>query len=90
MKVSNVWKRSSAKKRYKPTYKIRWELLGLSDPDSIEKTTSMDTVRSEVSFLATQRLSVRTQAASDEAIVKGRGQKRNLSGGRVKRRGASE
>ena len=90
MKVSNVWKRSSAKKRYKPTYKIRWELLGLSEPDSIEKTTSMDTVRSEVSFLATQRLSVRTQAASDEAIVKGRGQNRNLSGGRVKRQGASE
>ncbi|HKE62389.1 MAG TPA: hypothetical protein VKB33_07960 [Nitrospira sp.] len=90
MKVSNVWKRSSAKKKHKPTYKIRWELLGLSHPDSIEKTTSMDTVRSEVSFLATQGLSVRTHAPSDEARAKGRGQNRNLSGDRVKRRGASE
>ena len=90
MKVSNVWKRSGAKKKNKPTYKIRWELLGLSDPDSVEKTTSMDTVRSEVSFLATQRLSVRTHAPSDEGKIKGRGQNRNLKGDRIKRRGASE
>jgi len=90
MKISNVWKRGSAKKKNKPTYKIRWELMGLSHPDSIEKTTSMDTIRSEVSFLATQGLSARTQTPSVEAKVKGRGQNRNLSGSRVRRRGATE
>jgi hypothetical protein len=90
MKVSNVWKRSGAKKKNKPTYKIRWELMGLSHPDSIEKTTSMDTIRSEVSFLATQGLSARTQTPSVESKVKGRGQNRNLSGSLVRRRGATE
>jgi hypothetical protein len=90
MKVSNVWKRSSTKKKNKPTYKIRWELLGLSHPDSMKKTTSMDTIRNEVSFLATQGMSMRTPVPSNEAKVKGRGQNRNLSGGRIRRRGATE
>jgi len=91
MKVSNVWKRgSSAKKRKnKPTYKIRWELMGLSHPDAIEETISMDRIRSEVSFLATQGLSIRTPPASREQ-AKGRGQKRTISGNRVGRRGATE
>jgi hypothetical protein len=90
MKVSNVWKRGSAKKKNKPTYKIRWELMGLAHPDSIEKTTSMDTIRSEVSFLATQGLSMRTHAPSVEAKVKGRGQSRNIAGNPIRRRGATE
>lgn len=90
MKVSNVWKRgSSARKKNKPTYKIRWELIGLSDPDAIERTTSMDTIRREVSFLATQGLSVRSQTPSAEQ-AKGRGQKRTISRSRVRRRGTTE
>lgn len=90
MKVSNVWKRgSSAKKKHKPTYKIRWELMGLSAPDAIERTTSMDTIRSEVSFLATQGLSVRRQPPP-AAPAKGRGQKRSVPRSRVGRLGATE
>jgi hypothetical protein len=80
MKVSNAGKRgSTARRKKKPTYKIRWELMGLAHPDAIEKTPSIDTIRSEVSFLATQRLSVRSQALSAEQ-AKGRGQKRTVTG----------
>ena len=90
MKVSNVSKRgSSARRKNKPTYKIRWELLGLTHPDAIEKTSSMDTIRREVSFLATQRLSARSQTPSAEQ-AKGRGPKPTISGNRVRRRGAME
>ena len=89
MKISNVWKRGSAKKRNKPTYKIRWELMGLTHPDALEETTSMDTIRSEVSLLATQGLSVKPHAPSAEQ-AKGRGQKRTISRSPVRRRGATE
>ena len=87
MKVSK--RDSSARRKHKPTYKIRWELMGLAHPDAIEKTLSMDTIRSEVSFLATQGLSVRPQTPSAEQ-AKGRGQKQTISGNRVRRRGATE
>ena len=62
MKMSHGWKANSRKKKTKPTYKIRWEVLGLSEPD--RKQTSIEAIRSEVSVMATQRLSERTQAPS--------------------------
>lgn len=88
MKISHVWKSGSAKKKTKPTYKIRWELLGLSRPDQAQSNLSMDAIRSEVSLLATQGLSERTQAPSAAPIVNGRGHKRSTAGSR--RRGAGK
>jgi hypothetical protein len=90
MKISHVWKSGSAKKKTRSTYKIRWEVLGLSRPDRAQTAPSMDTIRSEVSLLATQRLSERKQTPSAEPPVSGRGQKRNITGTRVRRRGATE
>ena len=85
MKKSSVPKQgSSARKKKKPTYKIRWDLMGLAHPDAIEKTPSMDAIRSEVSFLATQRLSVRAQAPSAEQ-AKGHGRKQTIPGRGVRR-----
>jgi hypothetical protein len=82
MKISHVWKSGSSKKKTKPTYKIRWELLGLSRPDQLQSNLSMDAIRSEVSLLATQGLSERTQAASAAPTVNGRGHKRSIAGSR--------
>jgi hypothetical protein len=62
MKMSHGWKANSRKKKTKPTYKVRWEVLGLSEPDRPQ--ASIEAIRSEVSMMATQRLSERTQAPS--------------------------
>jgi hypothetical protein len=88
MKISHVWKRDSTKKKNRPAYKIRWELMGLSHPDKVETTASMDTIRQKVSLLASQGLSERTPSVEQQA--KGRGQKRSMSGRPIKRRGATE
>jgi hypothetical protein len=71
MKMSHGWKSNSRKKKTKPTYKIRWEVLGLSQPNRTE--SSIEAIRNEVSVLATQRLSERSSA---EAPFKGRRPKR--------------
>jgi hypothetical protein len=89
MKISHVWKSGRTKKKTRSTYKIRWEVLGLSRPDQAQAALSMDTIRSEVSLLATQRLSERKQAAP-EPPANGRGQKRTITGSQVRRRGATE
>jgi hypothetical protein len=74
MKMSHGWKSKSRKKKAKPTYKIRWEALGLSQPDRPQ--ASIEAIRSEVSMLAIQGLSERTPASSAERTVNGRERKR--------------
>ena len=71
MKMSHGWKSNSRKKKTKPTFKIRWEVLGLSQPDRTQ--ASIEDIRNEVSMLATQGLSERN---STEALSKGRRPKR--------------
>jgi hypothetical protein len=71
MKMSHVWKSGSRKKKTKPTYKIRWELLGLSRPDRAPAGQSIDAIRNEVSVLAAQGLSERTRS-SDKSPVRER------------------
>jgi hypothetical protein len=78
MKISTVWKRNTErKKKNRPAYKpkIRWELLGLSDPDVSEPATPIDTIRREVSSLASRGLGQATRARSTEQDAKG-GRKR--------------
>ena len=74
MKMSHGWKSNTRKKKTKPTYKIRWEALGLSRPDRTQ--ASIEDIRSEVSMLATQGLSERTQMPSARATVRTPGHKR--------------
>lgn len=53
MNLSSVWKnRKRAKKTSFRKPKIRWQLLGLTDPKSIDNTSSIETIRREVSSLA--------------------------------------
>ncbi len=65
MKMSHGWKSNSRKKKTKPTYKIRWEALGLSRPDRTQ--ASIEDIRSEVSMLATQRFERKDSDAIREA-----------------------
>ena len=93
MKLSSGWNRDNSspkKKRTQSRYKIRWELMGLTRPGENEPVTPMETIRKEVSLLASQGLEERAQAPSAESKAKGRGLNRNLSGNRVRRRGATE
>jgi len=92
MNIATVWKGSNARKkktrsRIKP--KIRWELLGLSDPDLVEPT-AIETIRREVSSLASRGLEHGTHSGSTEQDPKGRGGNRQSAGKRVRRRGATE
>ena len=50
---SSVWKnRKAGKKKSARKPKIRWELLGLTDPDSVDNTSSIEVIRREVTSLA--------------------------------------
>jgi|RhiMetdeSRZDD1v2_1073273.scaffolds.fasta_scaffold765367_1 hypothetical protein len=88
MKMSHVWKSSSRKKKTKPTYKIRWEVLGLSRPDQMESALSMETIRSEVSLMATQGLTERTPSAASPGEAKRH--KSNVTGSQPRRRAAKQ
>jgi hypothetical protein len=83
MKITKKNRRTS-----KP--KIRWDLLGLSDPSLAESTTSIDTIRREVSLLASRGFGQETTIRSVAQDTKGRGRGRQPNGGRVRRRGATE
>ena len=78
-------------KKYKRTYKpkIPWDLLGLSDPNLAETTTSIETIRKEVSLLANRGFGEETTLRSTAQNAKGRGQGRQ-PGSRTRRRGATE
>jgi hypothetical protein len=88
MKMSHVWKSSTRKKKTKPTYKIRWEVLGLSRPDREQSALSMETIRSEVSLMATQGLTERTPSA--EQPRERQGHKPATNGNRSRRRAAKQ
>lgn len=92
MKLSNFGKQGNSPKKRKTRsrYKIRWELMGLARPGENEPVTPMETIRREVSLLAIQGFEERAHASSAESKVKGRGLNHNLSGNRVRPRGATE
>lgn len=69
--------------------KIRWDLLGLSDPSLAESTTSMETIRREVSLLASRGLGEESTIGSARD-TKGRGRGRQPHGSGTRRRGATE
>jgi hypothetical protein len=82
--------KTTKKNRRTSKPKIRWDLLGLSDPSLAESTTSIDTIRREVSLLASRGLGQESTIRSAAQDAKGRGHGRQPDGGRVRRRGATE
>ena len=69
MKITKKYRRA-----YKP--KIRWDLLGLSDPNLAESTTSIETIRKEVSLLANRGFGQETTLRSTAQDAKRRGRGR--------------
>jgi hypothetical protein len=70
--------------------KIRWDVLGLSDPNLDESTTSIETIRREVFLVASRGFGQETTIRSTAQEAKGRGRGRQPDGSRARRRGATE
>jgi hypothetical protein len=81
--------KSTKKTRRTSKPKIRWDLLGLPEPSLAESTTSIETIRREVSLLASEGFGKETTIRSAQD-AKGRGRGRQPDGGRMRRRGATE
>ena len=81
--------KSPKKTRRTSKPKIRWDLLGLSDPSLAESSTSIETIRREVSLLASSGFGKETTIRSAQD-TNGRGRGRQPDGGRMRRRGATE
>ena len=81
--------KSTKKSRGTSKPKIRWDLLGLSDPRLVESATPIETIRREVSLLASRGFGEETTVRSARDN-KGRGRGRQPNGVGMKRRGATE
>ena len=93
MNLSSVWKdRRAGKKKKRSVHKpkIRWQLLGLTDPKSIDTSSSMETIRREVSSLASHGFGpdTRLRSVAPESKSVGRNCKSGTS--KTSRRGATE
>lgn len=93
MNLSSVWKdRRSGKKKKKSVHKpkIRWQLLGLTDPNSVDTTSSIETIRREVSSLASHGFGPDTRSRSSAQESKSLGRNHKSGVNRTRRRGATE
>lgn len=91
MNLSSVWKnRKRAQKKSIRKPKIPWQLLGLTDPKSIDNTSSIETIRREVSSLARHSFGPNTQLRSTAQESKSLGRNHKSVGTRSRRRGATE
>ncbi len=93
MKMSTSWKSGkSGKKKHRAAYKpkIRWELLGLSNPDQTEAPTSIETIREQVSTLARGGFGMESRSLGTRVSPTGRGRNRPATSTRIPRRGATE
>ena len=65
MNLASLWKsRKPGKKKSARKPKIRWELLGLTDPNSVDRTSSIETIRQGVTSLAKHGLGPETRLRS--------------------------
>jgi len=93
MKISGGWRGGKpGKKRVRPSYKpkIRWELLGLSNPNIEEATTPIETIRREVSSLASRGFGQGTRSRSGVSKGNASGPIHPANPSRTRRRGATE
>lgn len=87
MNLTSVWKnRRTGKKKSVRKPKIRWDLLGLTDPDSVDSTSSMETIRREVSSLARYSFGPDTRLRATAQESKSLDKNREPVGARNKRR----
>lgn len=93
MKLSGAWRGGKAsKKKTRPAYrpKIRWELLGLSNPHVDESATSIETIRKEVSSLASRGFGQETRSRSTNQGAKSHEKAPHAASRRPKRHRATE
>jgi hypothetical protein len=93
MKISGGWRGGRpGKKRVRPSYKpkIRWELLGLSNPNIEEVSKPIETIRREVSSLASRGFGQGTRSRSGTSEGNTSGQIYRATPSRPRRRGATE
>ncbi|BFU90739.1 MAG: hypothetical protein NTAFB01_19260 [Nitrospira sp.] len=90
MNLTSVWKnRRTGKKKSVRKPKIRWDLLGLTDPDSVDSTSSMETIRREVTSLARYSFGPDTRLRATAQESKSLDKNHEPVGARNKRRGAT-
>jgi hypothetical protein len=93
MNLPSVWKDPRAGKKKKTSVhklKIRWQLLGLTDPRSVDSTSSIEDIRQEVSSLARHDFgpNTRSRSIAQESKSLGRNHKSGANG--IRRRKATE
>ena len=93
MKISTEWKgRKPGKKKNRAVLKpkIRWQLLGLTDPKLTEQSSSIETIRREVSTLASSGFGPATRSRTTAQDSKSKGRNPRTAESRPRRRGATE
>ena len=91
MNLSSVWKsRKAGKKKSARKPKIRWHLLGLTDPNSLDSTSTIEAIRREVSSLARHGFGPNTRLRSTAQESKSLGRNHKSVGAGSRGRGATE
>lgn len=92
MKISSVWKSGKTTKKknrsvHKP--KIRWEMLGLTDPNLTDNSPSIEAIRLEVSSMARFGIGPDTRSRVAAQESKSLGRNHPSAANRTSRRGAT-
>ncbi len=88
MNLASIWKsRKAGKKKSAHKPKIRWQLLGLTDPNEVDNAYSIETIRQEVSALARYGFGANTSLRSMSKESKSLGRSPKSVGARTRRRG---
>ena len=92
MNLSSVWKSRKTSKMKKSAHKpkIPWQLLGLTDPDSIDKVSSIEAIRQEVSSLARYGLGLNTRLHSAPQVGNFSAKRHKSAASKKQRPGTSE
>ena len=91
MDIASVWKsRKAGKKKSAHKPKIRWQLLGLTDPNSVDSTSSIEVIRREVASLARYSFGEDTRLRCMIRESKSFSGSHKLIGARDKCRGATD
>ncbi len=93
MKISSVWKSGKTTKKknrsvHKP--KIRWQLLGLTDPNLVDNSPSIEAIRLEVSSMARFGIGPETKLRATAQESKSLGRNHPSAANRTSRRGATD
>lgn len=70
MKISTSWGAGKSSRRRKRTVlrtKIRWDVLGLQDPEAMATTPSMEFIRRQIISMASQGLEAQSRSSQKDA-----------------------